>query len=117
MLTLIATFLYLFSFGLTPSHFIVLSLFLGFASGYWATFVTIAAEQFGTNLRATVTTTVPNFIRGSLVAVIASFQFFKGHFGILNGAMIVGVICVGIALIALNHLKESFHKDLDYLEH
>jgi MFS family permease len=116
MLTLIATFLYLFSFGLTPSHFIVLSLFLGFASGYWATFVTIAAEQFGTNLRATVTTTVPNFIRGSLVAVIASFQFFKGHFGILNGAMIVGVICVGIALIALNHLKESFHKDLDYLE-
>ncbi|MCL8000877.1 hypothetical protein M8994_22050, partial [Brucella sp. 21LCYQ03] len=69
VLTAISVGIYLNSFGVTPEGFILLSLLLGFASGYWATFVTIAAEQFGTNLRATVTTTVPNFIRGSLIAI------------------------------------------------
>lgn len=89
---------------------------LGFASGYWATFVTIAAEQFGTNLRATVTTTVPNFVRGSLVAITLGFQFFKDRIGILEGAMVVGAITIVIALLALSQLKESFGKDLDYVE-
>ena len=116
MITLLAMFLYLNAFGITGKHFIALCLLLGFASGYWATFVTIAAEQFGTNLRATVTTTVPNFIRGSLVAIIASFQFLKGQMGILNGALVVGLACVAIALLALSQLKESFGTDLDYIE-
>lgn len=116
MITFAAMFVYLYAYGLSPQQFIWLSLLLGFASGYWATFVTIAAEQFGTNLRATVTTTVPNFIRGSLVAVIAGFQFFKFHFGIIHGAMIIGVICIAIALIALSQLKESFSANLDYIE-
>jgi hypothetical protein len=91
-------------------------LFLGFASGYWATFVTIASEQFGTNLRATVTTTVPNFVRGSVVAVTISFQFLKGEVGILQSAMIVGAVCLVIAFVALSQLKETFNKDLDYVE-
>ena len=116
ILTAISVVVYLYSFGLTPEGFILLSLLLGFSSGYWATFVTIAAEQFGTNLRATVTTTVPNFIRGSLVAITISFQFFKDKLGILQGAMVVGIICVLIALMALSQLKETFGKDLDYLE-
>ncbi len=116
ILTAISVVIYLYSFGLTPKGFILLSLLLGFSSGYWATFVTIAAEQFGTNLRATVTTTVPNFIRGSLVVITISFQFFKDKLGILQGAMVVGLICVTIALIALGQLKETFGKDLDYLE-
>ncbi|WP_316784434.1 MFS transporter [Pedobacter frigiditerrae] len=116
LLTAVAIVVYLYSTGLTPDTFIWLSLFLGFASGYWATFVTIASEQFGTNLRATVTTTVPNFVRGSVVAVTLSFQFLKGQYGILQGAMIVGFVCLVIALIALSQLKETFNKDLDYVE-
>ncbi len=111
-----AILVYLNAQGLTPKKFIWLSLFLGFASGYWATFVTIASEQFGTNLRATVTTTVPNFIRGSLVLITISFQFFKGHVGILQSALIVGFSCVVISLLALSQLKETFNKDLDYIE-
>ncbi|MCL7987636.1 MFS transporter [Sphingobacterium sp. lm-10] len=117
VLTAISVGIYLNSFGVTPEGFILLSLLLGFASGYWATFVTIAAEQFGTNLRATVTTTVPNFIRGSLIAITLSFQFFKDKLGILEGAMLVGAICIIISLVALSQLKESFSKDLDYVEH
>lgn len=116
LLTGVAIVVYLYSFGLTPKTFVWLSLFLGFASGYWATFVTIASEQFGTNLRATVTTTVPNFVRGSLVIILIAFQFFKDEFGILQGAMIVGFICLAISLIALSQLKETFSKDLDYVE-
>lgn len=117
VLTTIAVAVYLYSFGITPERFIWLSLLLGFASGYWATFVTIAAEQFGTNLRATVTTTVPNFIRGSLIAITISFQFFKDKLGILQGAMVVGAVCIVISMIALSQLKETFSKDLDYVEH
>lgn len=117
LLTAVSVSVYLYAFGLTPEGFILLSLLLGFASGYWATFVTIAAEQFGTNLRATVTTTVPNFVRGSLIAITIGFQFFKDKFGILEGAAVVGVICIVISLIALSQLKETFSKDLDYVEH
>lgn len=116
LLTGVAIVVYLNAQGLSPETFIWLSLFLGFASGYWATFVTIASEQFGTNLRATVTTTVPNFIRGSVIAVTLSFQFLKGEVGILQSAMIVGFTCIIISLIALSQLKETFNKDLDYVE-
>lgn len=116
LLTAVAILAYLNAQGLTPQKFVWLSLFLGFASGYWATFVTIASEQFGTNLRATVTTTVPNFIRGSLVLITLSFQFFKGHVGILQSALIVGFVCIIISLLALSQLKETFNKDLDYIE-
>jgi len=117
MLTAVSVGIYLYSFGLTPQGLILLSLLLGFASGYWATFVTIAAEQFGTNLRATVTTTVPNFVRGSLIAITTGFQFFKDKLGILEGAMVVGAICIVISLFALSQLKDTFSKDLDYVEH
>lgn len=116
LLTGVAILIYLNAKGLSTETFIWLSLLLGFASGYWATFVTIASEQFGTNLRATVTTTVPNFVRGSVVAVTVSFQYLKGHLGILHGALVVGFVCIIIALLALSQLKETFSKDLDYIE-
>ena len=89
---------------------------LGFFSGYWAVFVTIASEQFGTNIRATATTTVPNFVRGSLVAVSALFQFLKPGQGILGAAAIVGTLCFTLALVSLLGLRETFGHDLDFLE-
>jgi MFS transporter, putative metabolite:H+ symporter len=89
---------------------------MGFFSGYWAIFVTVASEQFGTNIRATVTTTVPNFVRGSLVAVSAAFTALKPSQGIIVAAAIVGAGCFALSLLALSGLKETFGKDLDYLE-
>ncbi len=89
---------------------------LGFSVGYWALFVTIAAEQFGTNLRATVTTTVPNFIRGTLPALNFFFVAAKDQWGILDGALFVGSGTIVVALGALTLLGETFHNDLDYIE-
>ena len=116
LLTGVSIVVYLNADGMNSQEFIWLVLFLGFASGYWATFVTIASEQFGTNLRATVTTTVPNFVRGSLVLATLSFTSLKASLGIINSALVVGFVSLAIALFALYQLKETFGKDLDYLE-
>jgi MFS family permease len=116
LLTGVSIVVFLNAEGMSSQQFIWLTLFLGFSSGYWATFVTIASEQFGTNLRATVTTTVPNFVRGSLVLATLSFTTLKGSIGIINSALVVGFVSLIIALIALYQLKETFGKDLDYLE-
>jgi len=89
---------------------------LGFSVGYWALFVTVASEQFGTNLRATVTTTVPNFIRGTLPALNFFFLQARAQWGILNGALVVGAGAILIALAALSLLRETFYKDLNYVE-
>jgi hypothetical protein len=101
---------------MTPSSFYAVCTFLGFASGYWAIFVTVAAEQFGTNLRATVATTVPNFVRGMVVPITLLFQWTRQYFGLELGAVAVGTVCLLLALFSLYHLDETFHKDLDYFE-
>ena len=89
---------------------------LGFSAGYWALFVTIAAEQFGTNIRSTVTTTVPNFVRAAVVPLTLGFAFAKQNMGAINAAYIVGLMSIGIALFAIFQIKETFGKDLDYIE-
>lgn len=96
--------------------FYALCVCLGFGAGYWALFVTIAAEQFGTNLRATVATTVPNFVRGSILIMTPLFLLFKDKFGILQGAGIVGLLSIGIALIGILFMEETFGKDLNFVE-
>lgn len=89
---------------------------LGFASGYWAVFVTVASEQFGTNLRATATTTVPNFVRGTVVLATLSFQALKPGFGVLGSAGTVGAVILLLAFAALFGLEETHGKDLDFVE-
>jgi putative MFS transporter len=84
--------------------------------GYWPIFVTIPAEQFGTNIRATVTTTVPNFIRASLIPINAAFAALSVGYGMITAGYIMMGILSLIALISISQLKESFSKDLDYLE-
>jgi MFS family permease len=115
-LSVITVIVYLTSHGLTESRFIWICLFMGFAVGYWATFVTIAAEQFGTNIRSTVTTTAPNFVRGALIPITLVFEFFVHRFDIVSAAFIVMAIVTVIAIISVLSLKESFNKVLDYLE-
>lgn len=80
--------------------------------------MTIITEQFGTNIRATVTTTVPNFVRGALVPVSPLFQYVLGLFGgsFLSAGILVATLTVGLAFWALSKMEETFSKDLDYLE-
>jgi len=89
---------------------------LGFSTGYWAVFVTIASEQFGTNLRATATTTAPNFVRGAVVPVTFSFQLLKGSLGVSGSAIAVGAGTLALAFLALRVLDETYGKDLDFQE-
>ena len=89
---------------------------LGFANGYWTLFVTVAAEMFGTNLRATVATSVPNFVRGAVIPLTALFIPLKVSFGIIYAAAAVGLLSFVIAVIALRYLDETFNKDLNYIE-
>jgi len=107
---------YLTSGDISQSYFYFKIFLIGFGVGYWAVFVTIAAENFGTNLRATVTTTVPNFARGALVLITPFFKAMKESFGQIGGAYIVGATCVFIALAVLYYLPETYGKDLNYVE-
>jgi MFS family permease len=116
ILTLAGIGFYFLQGARSPDFFYGVCLALGFAGGYWAIFVTVAAEQFGTNLRATVATTVPNFVRGMVVPITLLFQFFRQHFGLERGALAVGAICLVAGFVALASLDETFHKDLDYYE-
>ena len=107
---------YLFVPFRSTTFFYALCSCLGFAVGYWALFVTIAAEQFGTNLRATVATTVPNFVRGSINIMTPLFLLFKDKLGIVPGAGLLGLLTIVIAFLGLWNMEETFGKDLDFLE-
>lgn len=101
---------------INQQQFMWLCLFLGFGVGYWPIFVTIPAEQFGTNIRATVTTTVPNFIRASLIPINAAFAMFSTKYGMITSGYIIMGILTLIALLSLSQLKETFTTDMNYLE-
>jgi hypothetical protein len=107
---------YLLNTGATLGVFYANCLALGFSAGYWAIFITIAAEQFGTNIRSTVATTVPNFVRGSVVPVSYAFGHLKLSMGLVNSAFVIAGICLIMAYFALCFLKETHGKDLDYAE-
>ncbi|MBP7821979.1 MAG: MFS transporter [Saprospiraceae bacterium] len=117
IIALICTIGYFF-FGTINSMngFYLLCFALGVSSGYWALFVTIAAEQFGTNLRSTVTSTVPNFVRGAVIPITSAFLYIKGHVGIVNSSLIVGAICILLAIIGMMKLNESFTRNLSFYE-
>ncbi|WP_276091540.1 MFS transporter [Pedobacter sp. JY14-1] len=107
---------YLLNTGWTAQGFYVLCVFFGLFTGYWVVFVTIAAEQFGTNLRATVTTSVPNMVRGSLILVTILFQFLLHRIGIINAALSIAILTVGLAYLALYNLDETYGRDLNFIE-
>ncbi len=111
----IAVFL-LTSRGLTSDGYYQVCFWIGLATGYWAVFVTIAAEQFGTNLRATVTTSVPNFVRGSVVPMTLTFRWLGGHTSLLTSALIIGVVVHAVAFLSAYRLHETHGRDLNFLE-
>jgi MFS transporter, putative metabolite:H+ symporter len=89
---------------------------LGFGTGFWAIFVTIAAEQFGTNVRATAATTAPNMVRGSLVLISLLFTTLQTGFSYVQSGWITGIIIMVITFISAYFSEETYHKDLDYVE-
>lgn len=89
---------------------------LGFATGYWAVFVTMASEQFGTNVRATATTSVPNFVRGAVVLLTSTFQAATPALGVVGSGIAVGAVAIVLAFVSLAALDETFAKDLDFVE-
>ena len=92
---------------------------LGFATGFWAIFVTMAAEQFGTNLRATAATTIPNMVRGMLtVLILPMFKTLRSATNdYVTGGWLTAIILMLITFIAIYYTRETFGKDLNYLEH
>ncbi|MGJ1390648.1 MFS transporter [Sphingobacterium spiritivorum] len=103
--------------GLSVTAFYFICFFLGLSVGYWVIFMTIAAEQFGTNIRATVTTTVPNFVRGAVVPLTILFQFLYASFdNLIYAGICVGLLCLLLAFWAIRGMQETFSKDLNYLE-
>ncbi len=105
---------------LVPLHsttlFYLLCAGLGFCSGYWTLFITVAAELFGSDLRATVATTVPNFVRGAVIPLTMLFVMAKNYVGIIYGALLIGLLTFAIAIVALIFLEETFKKDINYIE-
>ena len=115
-----------FNFHNQPvEYYYFLYFILGIINGYWALFVTVGSEQFGTNLRATATTTIPNFVRGSVPLFTLSTSYLQTCFSqngfsvsqsTIWGAAVVGFIVLIIAIIACKNIPETYSKDLDYLE-
>jgi MFS family permease len=89
---------------------------LGFATGYWAVFVTMASEQFGTNIRATATTSAPNFVRGAVVLLTSAFQAAAPALGVVGSGLVVGAATIVVAFVSLAALQETFAKDLDFVD-
>lgn len=89
---------------------------LGFGTGFWAVFVTMGAEQFGTNLRATAATTIPNMVRGFLPLTLILFDALRSATDYITGAWITGIIVMSIGFAATLLIKECFGKDLNYIE-
>lgn len=119
ILTSVITPIYLYALtGASANMFYFVCALLGFASGYWAVFVTTSSEQFGTNMRATVTTTVPNMVRGSVAVLSMLLAVFKDNFGmsLINATFFVGIIAISIAYLSLLGLKETYAKDLNFIE-
>jgi hypothetical protein len=89
---------------------------LGIGVGYWAMFVTIGAEQFGTNLRATAATTIPNMVRGTVIVMTILFTDLKHYMNVRNAAIIIGLICFAISIYSIRNISETNDKDLDFIE-
>jgi hypothetical protein len=114
--TTLLVIVYLFVRVSSPTFIYMMCGLMGFAAGYWAVFVTVGAELFGTNLRATVATTSPNFVRGAVVLLTLAFRGLSGSMGLVFSALTVGAAAIVAAFWALRGLDETYGRDLDFVE-
>lgn len=118
-LTILSCFFYFSQFNNSDNSMYLLCGLLGFSGGYWAIFVTMGAEQFGTNLRATAATTIPNMVRGAVP--IMNFMFLdlfqeNMKWSLIQSGIATGVIIITIAIVAAFFTEDTFSKDLNYTE-
>ncbi len=116
-ITVIGIVLYFTQGSSSATRMYAICALMGFGTGFWAIFVTMAAEHFGTNLRATAATTVPNVVRGALPLIVMLFQALQPAYGFVNAAAITGAIVMTISIVAGLMTEETFGKDLNFLEH
>lgn len=116
VLTIIAIAFYFSQDGGSAAGMYAICAALGFGTGFWAIFVTMAAEQFGTNLRATAATTVPNMVRGALPLILLLFNWLQNFTNYVTAGLITGIIIMVISIIAAWFSEETFGKDLNYVE-
>ena len=109
--------LYFIAAGVSVTVFYLVCFLLGLGCGYWAVFVLMASELFGTNIRATAATTVPNFVRGSVVLMTILFQSLTLYLGIRGSAILVGALTLIASFYALNRLEDTYGRDLNFVEH
>lgn len=115
-MTLIGVIYYLYGGISTAQHFYWVGAYLGFSIGYIAMFLTATAESFGTNIRATATSTVANFVRATTLLTLPLFQYLKPTLGVLGAGSALTFLCFGIGYLSLYFMEETFHKNLDYVE-
>lgn len=115
-LTAMAVVTFFVSHNISGYTFYLICFFLGLANGSWVVFMTASAEQFGTNIRATVTTTIPNFVRGSVIPLTILFTSLKSVFGVLGAGAITGSIALTAAFFSIRKLKETFGQSMEFNE-
>lgn len=119
LLCIATLFVFFSSYNNSDDHMYLICGVLGFSTGFWAIFITMGAEQFGTNLRATAATTVPNMVRGSLPLINLMFlDLFQKSWGwnLIQSGIVTGVVVMLITMVAFYFTEETFHKDLNYVE-
>ncbi len=119
ILCMISLLFFFSSYNNSETSMYIICAALGFSTGFWAIFVTMGAEQFGTNLRATAATTIPNMVRGALPLINMIFlDLFQKNWGwqLIKSGIVTGIIVMVITLIAFYFTQETFHKDLNYIE-
>ena len=119
VLCILSGILFFSPYNNSDSRMYIICALLGFSTGFWAIFVTMGAEQFGTNLRATAATTIPNMVRGALPLINLMFKdVFQDNWkwGLVKSGIVTGIIVMSVTLIAAYFTEETFHKDLNYVE-
>ena len=116
LLTLVGVIMMLFSGKKTENMYYFYCFWIGFGSGFWAMLVTVAAEQFGTNLRSTATTSVPNMIRGSVPIMLIGFDYLKQTRSVIISAAIVGAIAFTLGIYATLTISETHNREMDFVE-
>lgn len=116
LFTIVGVLLMFFGGTTSENSYYFFCAWLGLGTGYWAMFVTVAAEQFGTNIRSTATTTVPNMVRGLVPVMLLGFDFFKPDYGVITAAVIVGIVVFALGIYATLTVSETHGRDLDFTE-
>lgn len=116
LLTLLGVICLLFSGKKTENMYYFYCAWIGFGCGFWAMFITVAAEQFGTNLRSTATTSIPNMVRGSVPVMLIGFDYLKGYYSVIISAALIGFIAFSIGIYATLSSNETHNCEMDFLD-